>query len=214
MLGHVLILPNWKEFVFHRGCLLNLTSILNAGLITGGREGRETRHTVFFTPLDPWCTEEQEEYCDDLTKPRKSSWQNRLEALSRRGLCHPSWERTRERHDFLPNEIACSRHRQHGVEHVISQRGKYFFYQRSSSPRLSPRIVLKCAWHEQHQQQQQVVLRSRGKLLVGYCPEAPRLKQCCERRRWLVSSRSSSSWRITRRHLQRRGADDRGAKIG
>ena len=37
MLGHVLILHNLKEFVFHRGCSFNLTSILNAGLIAGGR---------------------------------------------------------------------------------------------------------------------------------------------------------------------------------
>ena len=43
-------LTSWKEFVFHRGCSFILTSIFNAGLIVGGREGRETRHTVFFTP--------------------------------------------------------------------------------------------------------------------------------------------------------------------
>ena len=53
MLCHVFIHHNWKEFVFHRGCSFNLTSILNTGLIAGGREGRETRHTVFFTPLNP-----------------------------------------------------------------------------------------------------------------------------------------------------------------
>ena len=63
MLGHVLIPHNWKEFVFHRGSSFNLASILKAGLIAGGREVRETRHTVFFTPLDPGGTEE-EEYCD------------------------------------------------------------------------------------------------------------------------------------------------------
>ena len=35
------------EFVFHRGCSFNLTFMLKAGLIAGGREGRATRHTVF-----------------------------------------------------------------------------------------------------------------------------------------------------------------------
>ena len=34
-----------KVFVLHRGCSFNLTSILNAGVIAGGREGREARHT-------------------------------------------------------------------------------------------------------------------------------------------------------------------------
>ena len=45
MMGHVLLHLNWKQFVFHRGCSFNLTSM---------REGRESRHTVFFTPLNPW----------------------------------------------------------------------------------------------------------------------------------------------------------------
>ena len=71
MLGHVLIPPNWKEFVLHRVCSFTLTSILKAGLIAGGREGRETRHTVFFTPLNPWRDEIEEEFYGDLTKPRK-----------------------------------------------------------------------------------------------------------------------------------------------
>ena len=63
-LVHFLIPHKWKEFVFHRGWSFNLTSILNAGvIIAGGREGRETRHTAFFTPLNLWCTEEEEEYC-------------------------------------------------------------------------------------------------------------------------------------------------------
>ena len=52
MPNHVVTLLNWKHFVFHRGCSCNLKSIFKAGLIAGGREGRETRHTVFFTPLN------------------------------------------------------------------------------------------------------------------------------------------------------------------
>ena len=75
---HDLLLPNWKEFVFHRGCSFNLKSTLNARLIGGGREGRETRHTVFFTPLNPRRDEIEEVFKGDLTKPRKvhcnTSW--------------------------------------------------------------------------------------------------------------------------------------------
>ena len=47
----------------------------------------------------------------------------------------------------------------------------------------------------------------------GTLSEAPCPKQCRERGK-LVSSRSPSSWSITRQHLQRRGADDRDAKFG
>ena len=60
--------------------------ISKAGLIAGGRGGRETRHTVFFTPLDPWSAEEgEEEYCRDLTRPRKvhykTRWKHRQNAV-------------------------------------------------------------------------------------------------------------------------------------
>ena len=47
--------------------------MLGAGLIAVGREGGGNRHAVFFTPLmNPWGTEDEEEYCYDVfTKPRK-----------------------------------------------------------------------------------------------------------------------------------------------
>ena len=64
MLGDVLLPHNWKEFVFHRGSSFNLTSTLQAGLIAGGREARETRHTVFFTSLNPRGTDVEEEFSD------------------------------------------------------------------------------------------------------------------------------------------------------
>ena len=44
MLGHVLRPPNWKEFVFHGGCSVNLTFILNAGFIVAGQEGHFSTH--------------------------------------------------------------------------------------------------------------------------------------------------------------------------
>ena len=60
MLGHVLIPHMWKEFVFDRGCSFILTSILNAGIDTQGSSHHWTRGGT-----------EEEEYCRDLTKPRK-----------------------------------------------------------------------------------------------------------------------------------------------
>ena len=67
----------------------------------------KTDNTALFTPLNPWCTEE--EYCDDLTMPRKVQHNNRLEALSKRCLFDPSWEGTRERKCFgKPNRMQSS----------------------------------------------------------------------------------------------------------
>ena len=54
LMGQVAIPFNWKQFLFHRGCSFNLKSILDAALIAGGKESKEGRQTVFFTPLDPW----------------------------------------------------------------------------------------------------------------------------------------------------------------
>ena len=53
LMGHVAIPYNEKEFVFHRGCSFNIKSILVTGLIAGGRESKEGRQTIFFTPLNP-----------------------------------------------------------------------------------------------------------------------------------------------------------------
>ena len=46
-------------------------SILEAVLIAGGRESREGRQTVFFTPLDPWRDEIEEKFPGGLSKPRE-----------------------------------------------------------------------------------------------------------------------------------------------
>ena len=71
LMGHVAVPLRWKEFLFHRGCSCNVTSILEGGLIAGGNESREGRQTVFFTPLDSWGDEE--EFNNDLSRAEKSA---------------------------------------------------------------------------------------------------------------------------------------------
>ena len=39
-----------------------MKSILQAGLTAGGKDTKEGRHTVFFTPYDPLGDEAEEEY--------------------------------------------------------------------------------------------------------------------------------------------------------
>ena len=46
LMGHVAILFNWNNFLFHRGCSFNFQSILDAVLIAGGKERRAGRQTV------------------------------------------------------------------------------------------------------------------------------------------------------------------------
>ena len=54
LMGYVLIPHNWKEYIYHRGCSFSIQSILESGLILGGKESHKGRQTIFFTPLNPF----------------------------------------------------------------------------------------------------------------------------------------------------------------
>ena len=65
---------------------MSLHSILKSGLIAGGRESKEGRQTIFFTPLNPFGDNpSEEEPSDDFSKPRKvhyhSKWKPREDAI-------------------------------------------------------------------------------------------------------------------------------------
>ena len=85
-MGHVDIAFKWKDFLCLRGYSHDVTSILRSGLIAGGRESREGRETVFFTPLNPFGDNPDEaKPSDDLFKARKehyhSKWNPRQDAV-------------------------------------------------------------------------------------------------------------------------------------
>ena len=87
LMGHVATPYNWKEFLYHRGFSFDVTSILQSGLVAGARESREGRQTIFFTPLNPFGDNPDEEKpSDDLSIPRKvhyhSEWKNSQDAVS------------------------------------------------------------------------------------------------------------------------------------
>ena len=136
MTGHVCIPLNWKQFVFHRSCSFHLKSMLGAGPIARERQGREKRRTVFLTPLNPSGAESEEEFHDDLTKPRRVHYKNRVETLSRHRLVDPLWKAQVKGIAFWQTKshaiIAYSTFPQDCIERVISQRGGMTIYQRSS----------------------------------------------------------------------------------
>ena len=126
MLGHVLILHNWKEFAFHLGCSFNLSSMLDAGLIAGGQESRETRHTVFFTPLDHGVLKKKNNIVMIL-RDRENSLQNRIAALTKRCFLDSFWESTRKGIAFWQTKshviITDSTVPPDCIERVITQHG-------------------------------------------------------------------------------------------
>ena len=86
LMGHVAIPYKWKEFLFHRGCSFDVTSIRRSGLLAGGRESKEGRQTIIFTPLNPFGDNpDEEEPRNDLSKPRKvhyhSEWKKSQNAF-------------------------------------------------------------------------------------------------------------------------------------
>ena len=86
LMGHVVLPCNWKEFLYHKGCSFNMKSILEQGLISGGKETKEGRRTIFFTPLNPFGKDEEEEAVHgDLSVQRRlhysSDWKHDQDAV-------------------------------------------------------------------------------------------------------------------------------------
>ena len=55
-----MIPKNWKRFIYHVGRARDQYSIAEIGLVAGGMERKEGRQTIFFTPLDPFNSDEAE----------------------------------------------------------------------------------------------------------------------------------------------------------
>ena len=90
-MGHVLLPRGWKELINHKGCSFNPKSILDHGLIAGGKQAKERRQTVFFTPLNPCGKDDEAEAVHgDMTVPRKfhycSRWRHDQDAVYWRNL--------------------------------------------------------------------------------------------------------------------------------
>ena len=67
---NVLIPDNFFECIYHIGYAINLHSITNSGLISGGQNSSKERQTVFFTAVNPMDKEYKDPNKLDLTKPR------------------------------------------------------------------------------------------------------------------------------------------------
>ena len=141
-----------KEFLFHRGCSFDATSILQSGLIAGGKESRG-RHTVFFTPLDLFGDNPDEEHPgDDFSKQRKahyhSKWKTTQDAVYWVNLARTRdngfrvWQ-TRSNAVIVYNSLP-----------AISQKREQTLVERLSTPRPAPKIAFKSSWQTQQQQQQ------------------------------------------------------------
>ena len=106
LMNHVAFPLRWEEFQYDRGSSFILSNTLQAGLIEGGKTPKEGRQTVFFTPLDPFGDDTEEEY-DDLSTPRKVHYKNKRK-VSQYAVYWVNWGKsTRERITILADTVSC-----------------------------------------------------------------------------------------------------------
>ena len=68
LMEYIRIPHKWKEYFFHRGHSFSIQSIRENGLILGGKESDRGRQSIFFTPLNPFGgNSDEEEPSDDYT---------------------------------------------------------------------------------------------------------------------------------------------------
>ena len=136
-------------------------SITKSGLVAGGKESKEGRQTVFFTPLDPFGSDahEQEEPSEDCSRPRKvhchSHWRNDQNAvywveLSRAQDLRLQFGQTKSNviivHQSVP--FRC-------IDRVVHDNGGRITFQRILTPRPGPKVTLRDTWIPQQQQKKQ-----------------------------------------------------------
>ena len=73
---NVVIPSDFFHFIHHVGCAINLHSIINSGLIPGGRN-LSNRQTVFFQPVDPMDKNHKDSDTIDLNAPRHAQYMHK-----------------------------------------------------------------------------------------------------------------------------------------
>ena len=87
-MGYILLSQHWKKHLDHRGRSCDCQSVLEYGLIPGGKEKDKALQAVFLTPTNRFGNDPEEERAhDDLTVPQKgpsiTSWKPTQNAVFR-----------------------------------------------------------------------------------------------------------------------------------
>ena len=156
LMGPVEIPHYWREFVFHRGCSVNVNSIHATGLVAGGRESKEGRQTFLFKHLNPFGENRDEEEPDgDLSKPKEvHSHSNRRHnqdtvycvKLSRAQDQGVQFWQTRS-NAIIEDDLVPANY----IYKAISQNGDRILLERLSTPRPPLRVTLEDEWQTQQQ---------------------------------------------------------------
>ena len=151
LMNFVMIPNKWKRFIYHLGRARDQYSIAEAGLVAGGKERKEGRQTIFFTPLDPFNSDADEaESITDIKKPRKVQYQIHwrpeqdavywihLSTAQDAGL--EFWQTGSNAiitYQSVPKEC---------VVKVVCESGKRELFARQRTPRERPKVTLRPSW--------------------------------------------------------------------
>ena len=72
---------DFAKHIYHVGSSQDLHSIIQSGLIPGGRSVKKERHAVFFTAVNPMFVDQHKEVEYDPTNPRIAVYNNQKKGL-------------------------------------------------------------------------------------------------------------------------------------
>ena len=138
-MNYVMIPYKWKRFIYHVDRARDQHSIAEIGLVAGGKERKDGRQTIFFTPLDPFSSDADEaESITDTSKPRKVQYQIHWRPEQDAVYCiHLSTAHAIVTCQSVPKE---------SVVKVVSESGKRELFARQLTPRERPKATLRPSW--------------------------------------------------------------------
>ena len=122
---NVLLPRDFAEHIYHVGSSHDTHSIIQSGLIPGGKDVKKGRHAVFFTAVNPMYIDHCREKDFDVTKPRIAVYKHNWKAHQNTMY----WCNLR----------------------VVQSKGLQFFQTRSSSTTLYLRCVSRRCWSGSHE---------------------------------------------------------------
>ena len=150
-----MLLPSdFAEYISHFGSSHDMHSIIQSGLITGGKDVKQRIQTVFFTAVNHKLAHLHKQRDYDVTKPRiavyKQNWklhQNTVYwATLRVALKKGStFYQTRSNAIILHNTLPVAK-----IEKVVVMSSEEVLNNKIyESPRSPRKVILKPAWHEE-----------------------------------------------------------------
>ena len=120
-------------------------SLIQSGLIAGGKDAKEGRQTVLITAVGP------------MNENTKGTWQNEMELTPERILLDQCEKRSRQRISILASTLQCFLSLDNSVpadclEEVVHPKTEEILYHKMHfSARLPPKVIVQSVWQVQHE---------------------------------------------------------------